>query len=60
MAAKAAMEFYGVPLIGQKQKPPMNGAQFDLLRVGNTGEGLIRNRNVSSMGQRIILICSAS
>jgi hypothetical protein len=48
------MEFYGLPPIGQKQRRPMDGAQFHLPwvgsversfispRVGNTGGELIR------------------
>jgi hypothetical protein len=38
------MEFYGLPPIGQKQRRPMDGAQFHSPWVGNAGGGLIRNR----------------
>jgi hypothetical protein len=31
------MEFYGLPPIGQKQRRPMDGAQFHTPRVGEAG-----------------------
>jgi hypothetical protein len=31
------MEFYGLPPIGQKQRRPMDGAQFHPLWVGEAG-----------------------
>jgi long-chain acyl-CoA synthetase len=34
------MEFYGLPPIGQKQRRPMDGAQFHPLGVGEAGGGL--------------------
>ena len=37
------MEFYGLPPIGQKQRPPMDGAQFHPLRVGEAGGRLMGN-----------------
>jgi hypothetical protein len=33
----AVSEFYGLPPIGQKQRRPMDGAQFHAQRVGNAG-----------------------
>ena len=39
------MEFYGLPPIGQKQRRPMDGAQFHSSWVGNAGGGLIRNKS---------------
>jgi hypothetical protein len=38
------MKFYGLPPIGQKQRRPMDGAQFHSLRVGEAGGRLIRSR----------------
>jgi hypothetical protein len=37
---EAVTEFYGLPLIGQKQERPMNGAQFHTLWVGYDDERL--------------------
>ncbi|HUA98675.1 MAG TPA: hypothetical protein VMA34_10140 [Terracidiphilus sp.] len=37
---KTRDEFYGLPPIGQKQRRPMDGAQFHPPRVGNDGGGL--------------------
>jgi hypothetical protein len=33
----AVMQFYGLPPIGQKQRRPMDGAQFHSSRVGEAG-----------------------
>ncbi len=38
------MEFYGLPPIRQKQRRPMDGAQFHQLRVGDAGGGLTGER----------------
>ena len=37
------MQFYGLPPIGQKQRRPMDGAQFHPPRVGEAGGKLIKN-----------------
>jgi hypothetical protein len=37
------MKFYGLPPIGQRQRRPMDGAQFHSPRVGEAGGRLIRN-----------------
>jgi hypothetical protein len=42
------MKFYRLPPIGQKQRRPMDGAQFHSPRVGEAGGGLKRNKNASS------------
>jgi hypothetical protein len=34
---RVVMEFYGLPPIGQKQRRPMDGAQFHSRWVGNAG-----------------------
>ena len=47
------MEFYGLPPIGQKQRRPMDGAQFHPPWVGNAGGGLERNKNGSSTKQSV-------
>jgi hypothetical protein len=39
----AVMQFYGLPPIGQKQRRPMDGAQFHPPRVGEAGGKLIKN-----------------
>jgi hypothetical protein len=36
------LDFCGLPPIGQKQRRPMDGAQFHRSRVGNAGGGLER------------------
>jgi hypothetical protein len=38
------MEFYGLPPIGQKQRRPMDGAQFHPLWVGEAGGRLKRGK----------------
>jgi hypothetical protein len=38
------MEFYGLPPIGQKQRRPMDGAQFHSPWVGNAG-GELKSRH---------------
>jgi hypothetical protein len=38
------MEFYGLPPIGQKQKRPMDGAQFHPLSVDEAGGGTKKDR----------------
>jgi hypothetical protein len=53
---EAVAEFYGLPLIGQKQERPMNGAQSHILWVGYDGGRLIRNR----MGRGRWLACVVS
>jgi signal transduction histidine kinase len=40
------MEFYGLPPIGQKQKRPMDGAQFHFPWAGEAGGGLGRDMSV--------------
>ena len=50
-----AMEFYGLPPIGQKQRRPMDGAQLHSPRVGNTGGELQRNKNAGSTEQDVAM-----
>jgi hypothetical protein len=47
------MEFYGLPPIGQKQRRPMDGAQFHPPGVGEAGGRLERNKNGSSTKQSV-------
>jgi len=56
--------FCGLPLIGQNRPAPTlrvprrpNGAQFHPLRVGETGGGLIRNKNACSAKQDAMVFC---
>jgi hypothetical protein len=49
------MKFYGLPPIGQKQRRPMDGAQFHFPQVGEAGGGLIRNKNASSTKRDVVM-----
>jgi hypothetical protein len=49
------LDFCGLPPIGQKQRRPMDGAQFHRSRVGNAGGGLERNKNASSTKRDVVM-----
>jgi hypothetical protein len=49
------MKFYRLPPIGQKQKRPMDGAQFYSPRVGEAGGRLIRNKNANSTKRDVVM-----
>jgi hypothetical protein len=44
------MKFYGLPPIGQKQRRPMDGAQFHSPRVGEAG-GRLKRTGLETTGR---------
>jgi hypothetical protein len=50
---KNDMDLYGLTPIGQKQRRPMDGAQFHSSQVGDTGAGLIQNMAPSEFSRSL-------